>query len=221
MAGEIGFSANPNGTYYFQIWNRTSGFVWDSSGFSSYVSASGNLASYANTTTQKGSSSTYVGNAPSNLPAGTFDIRVFQRVNAWYAETDPFTAVGDLEWNSTIVVPLCILATSGQIAGISPIKLARGTSINNFPCSFVSSADGVTSVVSGICSGQVSRDGAPFTALQSGLFTEIGLGGYCVNLTSGDTNGNTLLFYFSCVSVSGGSALPVRIGMITQKVSGQ
>lgn len=222
MAGELACDATTGLTLYAQIWNRTSGLVWNGTTFETYSSASGNLTSYAISLSEQASSRHYLGNAPSTLPAGTYDVSVKSRLNVFYSDSvDPLVANGQLEWNTTVAVPLANLSTSGQVAAMSPIRVARGTQVLNFPVYFRSSSDHLTPFVSGVCSGQISRDGGLFGVLQSGSFTEVGLGYYKVNLTSGDLLANTIAMVFTAVGISGGSADPVPISFITQRTSGQ
>jgi hypothetical protein len=59
-------------------------------------------------------------------------------------ETDPTVAVGDVQFNGTAILPLSDLATSGQVAAFSPLRVARGTMLKPFPIYLRSSADHVT-----------------------------------------------------------------------------
>ncbi len=93
--------------------------------------------------------------------------------------------------------------------------------ITNFPIYFQSEIDHVTPLTSGVCSGQIARDNGPFGPLQSGAFTEAGLGYYNLQaLTSGDMNGRTIKLVFSAIGVSGGAADPVPLSFLTQPTSG-
>lgn len=219
MAGEISADISTGIVAYAQIRNRTSGYIYNvsSGAFEVYNIASGNLNAYVVTLTEQGSSSHFVGNAPSTLGAGTYDVSAKRRINAWYAEADQLVANGTLEWNSAIAVPLSDLPASGVI---SQIRMTRGVMVQNYPIHFVSSSDHLTSVTSGVISGSISRDGASFGALQSGAFVEISRGWYRTNLTSGDLLANTVALIFSAVGVSGGSADDVNIGIVLQRSSG-
>ena len=138
------------------------------------------------------------------------------------AATDGFIGNGNLDWSGSAVSAIADAATSGQIGQFLPMRLHRGQMILNFPIHLVSSADYVTDFTSGVVSGQISRDGASFGALQSGAFTEIGLGYYNLQaLTSGDLLANTVALRFSAAGISGGSALPRSYSIILQRTSGQ
>jgi hypothetical protein len=225
MANEIQFSHEAGKTCYALIRNQTSGYIWSTSGgtggFEAYTT--GNYADYKINVTEQGTQSAfYAGNIPSAMPAGVLAIVGKEQIGGSAAETDPTVAVGTENWNGSIIVPLSNLATSGQVGQALPLRLARGTMIQNFPIYFKSSADHVTPLTSGVVSGQISRDGGSFGALQSGAFTEIGLGWYNLQaLTSGDTAANTIRLHFTAVGISGGSADPVPLSFILQRVSGQ
>ncbi|RJQ26433.1 hypothetical protein C4577_03715 [Candidatus Parcubacteria bacterium] len=220
VAGEIAADASSSLVLYSQIRNRTSGFIFNiSSGqFETYSSASGNQAAYALSMSEQGSCGHYVGNAPSTLPAGVFDITCRQRVNAWYAETDSLVANGELQWNTSVAVPLSNLPASGVI---SEVRMTRGVMVQNFGIFLKSSADHLTNFTSGNVSGQIARDGGLFGALQSGGFTETGLGSYVVTLTSGDLLANTVRLYFSANGISGGTSDPLTLSFVLQRSSGQ
>jgi hypothetical protein len=125
------------------------------------------------------------------------------------------------DWNGA-TVGLADLATSGQIGLVSPMRLARGVGILNFPVYLKSSADHVTPFTSGVVSGQISRDNGSFGALQSGAITEIGLGHFNLfALTSGDLLANTVRLHFTATGISGGSSDPLPISLVLQRTSGQ
>jgi hypothetical protein len=220
MANEVIFRFRTGQTCGFLVFNRN-GQVWrtDTNVFENYASA--NYANYPTSAVGQGTSSPYyVGNFPSAIPAGVYSISAFQQIGGSPAETDPVVATGDFQWNGTAEFPLSDLCTSGQAALISPVKVYRGEQILHFPFKMVSSADHITPFVSGVVSGQVSRDGGAFGALQSGAFTEIGLGWYQTTLTSGDLLGNTVALVFTANGISGGQADQRDFGFILQKVSG-
>lgn len=222
MSAEIGLEFITAQTVYANVRNRTSGYIWNGSSFEAYSSASGNQNSYVVAMTEQGTASAhYVGTMPTTIGPGTYDVVAKRRVNAWYAETDTTIGVGQVEWNASIAVPLSDMATSGQIGQIVPIRIFRGQMVRNFPVKMVSSSDHVSALTSGTMSGQVSRDGAAFTALQSGSFTEIGLGWYVTNLTSGDLLANTVALVFTATGVSGGTSDQRDIGLVLQRTSGQ
>jgi hypothetical protein len=222
MAGEIAFDFQNGASCYVNIRNRTSGFIWNGSTFENYTQASGNIASYAVPVTEQGASAHFVGNMPATIPAGVYDITAKQQIQAPYLESDRVVAAGEVQWNGSVAVPLSNLATSGQIGEIGPIRMARGVMIRNFPLYLKSSADHVTPMTSGVVSGQIARDGGAFGALQSGAFTEIGLGYYTLQaLTSGDLLANTVMLRFSANGISGGQSDPLAMSIVLQKTSGQ
>lgn len=223
MSAEIQFSFMANSTTYFLVRSRV-GQIWSTSGgtgaFEAYSTT--NYTDYAISATQQGSASAfYVGNFPTAIPAGVYGITAKNQLGGSAAETDPTVAVGDYQWNGTVTLPLSDLATSGQVGQFAPIKLAKGVMVQNFPVYFRSSVDHVTPFTSGVCSGQVSRDGAAFVALQSGAFTEVGQGFFSLQaLTSGDLNAATVSLLFTAAGISGGNADPLPMSFVLQRVSG-
>lgn len=221
MAGEIGFDFNTGGNCYVQIRNRTSGYIWNGSAFEAYSQLSGNIASYAVGVTEQGNSAHYVGNMPAAIPPGVYDVTAKQKIQAPYLETDRVVAAGEINWNGSIAVPLSDLATSGQIGQIGPVRIARGTMIQNFPFKLVSSLDHITPFTSGVCSGQIARDNGTFGPLQSGVITEKGLGWYNLSaLTSGDLLANTAALVITANGISGGASDQRDFAFVLQKVSG-
>lgn len=224
MAGEVQARNVTGRTLFYTVHNQTSGFVWNLSGgstgaFEAFVS--GNYSNYGVGMTEEGVSAFYRGNFPSTIPPGIYSIDIRNQAGASPAQTDAGVAAGDLQWDGVINVPLVNLATSGQVAQFAPIRLARGVQILNWPIYFKSSVDHVTGFTSGVVSGQIARDGGSFGALQSGAFTEQGFGWFTVQaLTSGDLLANTARLHFTAVGISGGSADPVPIGLVLQRVSG-
>ena len=222
MAGEIQFSYSSGRTCYFLVRNRI-GQVWstNTSSFGTYATAS--YADYVISTTEQGSASGfYAGTFPSAIIPGVYSIVVKQQITGSPAETDLTVAVGDYQWNGTVTLPLSALATSGQLGQIGPIKIYRGEMVQNFPFKMVSAADHFTPFTSGVISGQISRDGGAFGALQSGAFTEIGKGWYSLlALTSGDLLANTVALTFSANGISGGAADQRDLALILQRTSGQ
>ena len=221
MSGEIQFNFTAGQVCYFLVWNRI-GQIWNTStvAFESYLTA--NYANYVISAVEQGTAShQYVGNFPSTIVAGVYGITARQRLGGTAAETDPTIATGDFQWNGSVSFPLSDLATSGQIGQISPIRLARGVMVQNFPVYLKSSVDHVTPLVSGIVSGQISRDGGLFGALQSGKFTEVGLGFYALQaLTSGDLTANTVSLLFTANGISGGQSDPLPMSFVMQRTSG-
>ena len=176
---------------------------------------------FAISATEQGSSNFYAASFPAAVPAGVYNLDAHQQTGGSAAQTDPRVAAGEEQWNGTALFPLSDLATSGQIGQIGPIRLARGTMVQNFPIYLKSAADHITPFTSGVVSGQISRDGGAFGVLQSGTITEVGLGSYKINLTSGDLNANTVMLVFTANGISGGTSDPLPIAAVLQRVSGQ
>lgn len=220
MANEIQVSYQASKTVYCLIRNRNS-LVWNGSTFVTYATA--DYTDYVVQLTEQGTASGfYAGSMPSGVTTpGIYSIVAKEQLAGSAAQTDPVVSVGDLQWNGSNTLPLADLASSGQISRGFPIRIARGEMTQNFPVYLVSSADHVTPFTSGVVSGQISRDGGAFGAFQSGNFTEIGLGFYKVNLTSGDLLANTVALQFSAVGISGGNADPRSMSLVMQKTSGQ
>lgn len=221
MASEVQASGPGSGrTLYFVVRNSV-GQIWNGTAFAAFATA--NWSTYTTAMTEQGTASNYyTGTFPSTIAAGIYSVTVKQQLGGTAAETDTTVAVGDINWGGSTVVPLSDVATSGLVGQFLPLRLYRGQQILNFPIYFRSSADHVTPFTSGVISGQISRDGGSFGALQSGAFTEIGLGHFNIQaLTSGDLLANTVRLHFTAVGISGGSADPVPMGIILQRSSGQ
>lgn len=225
MSNEVQLSYRASASVYFRIHSPFSGTIWNSSGgvgaFESYNSV--NYPNYALSTVQLGTSggSFYQGSFPSALPAGKWNVVALQQLGGSPVESDPVVAAGDEQWNGTKVLPLSDLATSGQISSIGPLKIQRGTMVKPFEIYLVSAADHVTPFTSGIVSGQISRDGGNFTALQSGAITEVGLGFFSLQaLTSGDLNCNAAALLFTANGISGGQSDPRPYTFVMQRSSG-
>ncbi len=221
MANEIQFNFKADGSTYFVVRNRI-GQIWNtaSSAFENYVTAT--YTDYDIAATEQGTSSGYyAGTFPSAIVPGIYSITAKEQLGGSPAETDPTIAAGDFQWSGTTTLPLSDLATSGQVGQFAPIRLARGEMVLQFPFKLVSAADHVTPFTSGICSGQISRDGGNFGALQSGAFSEKGLGFYTVQaLTSGDLNCNTVALTFTANGISGGTSDSRDYVMVLQRTSG-
>ena len=222
MAGEIQANFSSGATLYCLIRNRV-GQVWNTSGLAFETYQTANYADYDVSLVEQGSASGfYIGTMPATIAAGVYSVVVKRQVAGSAAESDPSVAVGDLQWNGTVTMPLSDTATSGQLGQLQPMRLARGTMIQNFLFDLVSSVDHVTPFTSGSVSGQILRDDGSFGALQSGAFIEKGLGVYrLLALTSGDLLCNTAFLVFTAAGVSGGTSDPRRYQIITQRTSGQ
>lgn len=224
MANELQAQYQAGVAVYAIIRNRI-GQVWSTTAVAFVSYASIDYLNYVISLTEQGTASGfYAGNFPSAITPGVYSIVAHRRVGTAgnEAETDPSIATGDYQWNGTVTLPLSDLATSGQLGQVSPIRLARGVQIANFPLYFKSSADHVTPLTSGIVSGQIARDGGSFGALQSGAFLETGLGFYTLQaLTSGDLLANTVKLLFTANQVSGGPSDPLPMSFVLQRTSGQ
>ena len=220
MANEIQIAYSQSKTVYVLIFSST-GTVWNNtaSAFQTYSSAS--LANYVVSLTQVGTSRFYEGNFPTAIPQGTYSIVAFQQIGGAPAESDPpIGSEGDFGWSGTTTLSFSDMATSGQLSIVAPVKIFRGEMVQNFPIKFVSSLDHVSPFTSGIISGQVSRDGGSFVVLQSGAYTEIGLGWYSLQaLTSGDLAAGTVAISFTAVGISGGTADQRDFSFILQRGS--
>lgn len=223
MSGEVQFISPVAGaTCYFLLRNSTSQ-IWNSSGagaFEAYATA--NYSSYTIAATQQGTASSfYAGTFPTAITTpGVYSIVAKKQDGGSAVETDTSIANGDIQWNGTATLPLSNLATSGQVSQVGPVKMTRGAMVQNFPFYLVSSVDHITPLTSGVVSGQIARDNGSFGALQSGAFTEIGLGAYRVDLTSGDLLCNTATLRFSATGVSGGASDPRVFTLVLQRSSG-
>lgn len=219
MAAELQFSFMAGRTCYVLVRNRI-GQIWNGSSFEAYATA--NYANYVISATQQGTASAfYVATFPSAIVPGVYSIVGKEQIAGSPAETDPTVATGEEQWNGTVTLPLSDLATSGQMGQLLPIKVYRGQQILNFPFKLVSSVDHITPFTSGVVSGQISRDGGIFGALQSGAFSEIGLGYYSLQaFTSGDLLANTVAITFTAAGISGGLSDPRDIVILTQRTSG-
>lgn len=222
MAGEIQYSYQAGRTCYYVIRNRI-GQIWSTVGLSFGAYATASYANYTISVTQQGTASAfYAGTFPSTIVPGVYSITGKEQIGGSVAETDPTIATGDYQWNGSVTLPLADLATSGQVGQIGPVRVARGTMVKPFLFKLVSMADHVTPFTSGVVSGQIARDTGSFGVLQSGAFTEVGLGWYRLqSLTSGDLLADAVALSFNAVGISGGTADQRDFSFITQKVSGQ
>lgn len=217
MANEIQIQTGlGSATLYFIIRNATSQ-AWNGTSFENYIS--GDYALYVNSMSEQGSlSGFYAGTFPSSIPPGVYSISVLKQSGGSPAEGDPFVGGGDYQWNGQVTLPLSFLATSGQVSNFAPIKIYRGEQVTNFPFYLVSSLDHVTQFTSGVCSGQVSKDGGAFGPITN-LPSETGLGIYNVTLTSGDLLCNTASLRFTGAGVSGGLSDPRIFTLVLQRTS--
>jgi hypothetical protein len=220
MAGEIQIQYASSKTVYTIIRSKNAQ-VWNNNTSALEVYNASNWADYVISLVEQGTSGFYAGNFPTAITAGVYSITAYQQLTGSPAVSDQFIGGGDYQWSGTTTLPLSDLATSGQVGQFAPMKIYRGEMIQNFKFYMVSSADHVTPFTSGICSGQILRDGgASFTALQSGAFTEEGNGFFRTNLTSGDLNCNTASLLFTANGVSGGQADPRPMTLVLQRTSG-
>lgn len=221
MAGELKISFPPNRTVYFMVLS-SSGQVWrtDTNVWEAYNTS--NVSAYAVSAVQQGTaSSLYLGTFPTQIAAGVYDALAKQQVGGSVSEGDPTVGSEDgFSWTGSARVSLSDLATSGQVGQFSPIRLARSWQILNYPIYLKSAVDHVTPMTSGVVSGQISKDGGAFGPLQSGAFTEVGMGFFRTTLTSGDLAANTIALLFTAAGISGGTSDPLPQAYITQRTSG-
>lgn len=217
MAGELQGVWNTGRTCYFLIRSQTA-TIWNGSSFVTYDNA--NYSSYTISAVEQGGSGYYAGTFPPAITPGAYNVIMLEQVGGSAAQTDPVVSQGDVQWNGSAVIPLSALATSGQVSQALPIRIARGNAISGFQIYLKSQADHITPFVSGIVSGQIARNGGMFGPLQSGVFTEMGLGFYRVNLTSGDLDAGVVAMNFQARGVSGGVSDPLPFTLILQPGSG-
>ena len=223
MANEIQFPGPGTGrTCYVTIHNRI-GQIWSTSGgtgaFESYTAA--NFSDYVISATEQGANNYFVASFPAATPPGVYNLRAHQQLAGSPAQSDPTCAAGQEQWNGTVLLPLSDLSTSGQLARVTPVAMARSEMVPHYPIYLVSAADHITPMVSGVVSGQIARDNGSFGPLQSGAFTERGLGTYTVqSLTSGDLDARTARMVFTAAGISGGTSDPLVINLVLQRSSG-
>lgn len=208
MANSIQVSFQSAQTVYAIVRNQTSGFLWSvtSGYFENFIS--GNWSDYSVGLTEQGVSAFYQGNFPPGISPGVYSVVAKQQLGGSPLQTDPTVGAGDMQISfSGNTLSLATLATSGQVSQFLPIRLPRGVMVTNYMFFLASSLDHVTPLTSGVCSGQISKDGGAFAALASGAFTEIGLGWYKVQaITSGELDADQVALRFRAVSVSGGAS---------------
>ena len=220
MAAELQAIATTGRTVYFLIRNST-GSIWNGTAFEAYVTAS--YGNYDVVAPEQGTASGfYTAAFPTAITAGSYSIVAKIQSGGSPAEGDVTAAEGNFDWTGTAPTTLSDTATSGQVGQFAPIRMARGVMLQNFKFYLKSSADHVTPVVSGVCSGQINRDNGTWGPLQSGSFTEEGNGFYRVSaLTSGDLAANTASLLFNGVNVSGvATSDPCPFTLILQRTSG-
>lgn len=221
MAGELQSSFSSGKTCYFLIRDRT-GQIWNTSTSAFVAYATASYSNFTISATEQGTASSYyAATFPSAIVAGTYSVVMKNQAGGTAAETDATVAAGNVEWNGTAIAPISDTATSGLVGQGLPLRMARGVMVQNFKFKLVSATDHVTPFTSGVCSGQINRDNGTFGALQSGTFTEEGLGFYRVTLTSGDVLANTIGLSFSATGVSGGTSDARDFSVVLQRTSGQ
>lgn len=221
MAGELQVSYRTGKTVYVLIRSAT-GTIWNGTTFVTYATA--DYGNYSVSLTEQGTASAfYVGTFPAGITTpGSYNLVAKERLGSSPDEADATIGTETFEWTGTAVLSPANLASSGQVSQIGPIRLARGSMIQNFPIYLRSSTDHVTPFVSGVISGQIARDGGSFGVLQSGAFTETGLGFFTLQaLTSGDLLANTVKLLFTGAGISGGTSDPLPMSFILQRTSGQ
>lgn len=225
MAGELeSIGPGTAQTVYVLIFQTSTGKVWNGSTFETYTNT--NYATYPVSLVEQGGSNIYIGNMPGAIPAGTYGVVVVKQLAGSPAQTDQKIGNGNIEWNGSAPASLSDTATSGFLGQFNPQRIARGTMVQNFPFKLVGSTDHISPLVSGICSGQIFRDGGSWGGLQSGLaaagYQEVGLGWYVLKgLTSGDLLANTVGLQFVGAGVSGGLSDPREFSLVLQRTSGQ
>lgn len=216
MANELQGSYIHGQTVYALV-RGTTGLIWNTVTSAMELYSSAHFSGYAISATEQGTASAYyTANMPA-APAGTYNALFKGQVGANPAETDPTVDVGSVDWNGSAVSNLSDISVSGTL---QPIMLQRGVMIPNYPIYLRSSSDHITPFTSGTVSGQISRDGGSFGALQSGAFTEVGAGFYSLQaLTSGDLAANTVSLLFTATTLSGGTSDPLPQSFILQNAN--
>lgn len=220
MAKEIQASYQPGRTVYALIFNAT-GSVYSSATLSFVTYSATDYANYVVSLSEVAlNAGIYFGNMPAVSP-GVYSIIARDQTGGSTAASDPVIACGDLQWNGSAVASVADAVTSGQFSQVAPLRIARGVAVTAFPFKLVSSADHVTPFTSGTVSGQISRDGGSFGPLAAPSITELGLGWYRANLTSGDLLANTIALTFSAANAGGGTSDARDFAFVLQRTSGQ
>lgn len=223
MAGEIMTSYAHGATLVFLTWNNRTGQIWNTSTLSFEAYNSSNYLNYTTSMVELGTASHhYNGNFPTAIGPGNYGIECRAQIGGSPLETDPTVGEENFDWSGVQTMSLADIPVSGSVGSLPLIRLARGIQIQNFPVYLKSSADHITPFTSGVVSGQIARDAGPFGPLQSGAFTEIGLGWFNLQaLTSGDLLANTVKLTFTANGISGGASDPLPLSFILQRSSGQ
>jgi hypothetical protein len=221
MAGELQVSYQTGRVVYFIVRDKN-GQVWDNTGSAFEAYATARYARYVLQAVEQGTASAfYAATFPVAIAAGAYSVtaKVTDGSIEDGEEADATIGAGDYQWSGSAPLATASLVSSGQFGLFANGLTQRGRMIHKYPVAFVNSGgDGFTS---GVCSGQISRDGGAFGPLQSGAFTEVGNGFYEVQaLTSGDLDGAKVALYFTCAGISGGNAVPVQERLILQRMSG-
>jgi len=94
----------------------------------------------------------------------------------------------EIDSNSTQLAAILADTSSGGIV--------KNAIYNNFEFPMVLTSDHYTAATSKTVTGEMSIDGAAFTAT-NGVIAEVGSGVYQIDLTAADTNGDTITYKFS------------------------
>ena len=168
MANEIQIQ-HASGKTLYAVLRNDQGQAYNTSSESFEAYATANYADYVVALTEQGTASGYYSaTIPSTLTSlAQLSVDVRSQVGGSPAETDGFVGGGNIEWDGSAVRKLSDTSTSGQVGRALPMRIARGTMIENFLFKLVSSTDNVSALTSGVVSGQISRDGGSFGAIRS------------------------------------------------------
>jgi hypothetical protein len=221
MAGELQVSYQTGRVVYFIVRDKN-GQVWDNTGSAFEAYATARYARYVLQAVEQGTASAfYAATFPAAIAAGAYSV-VAKATDGSIEngeEADPTIATGDFQWDGSAPLATAGLVSSGGFGVFANGQLQRQRMVHKYPVAFCNS--GGDPFTSGVCSGQISRDGGAFGPLQSGAFTEVGNGFYELQaLTSGDLNAAKVCLYFSCAGISGGNAKPVQERHVFQRLSG-
>ncbi len=215
MAGELQGTYITGKTCYFLVRDKNANAANNATNtLEAYNSA--HYSGYVVNGSEQGSSAYFVGNMPSWLPAGLYNVVMKQETGAGPVEGDPATDVGSVDWNGINVAQLVDISVSG----FQNILLTRSWMVKNYHFDLRSSLDHISPLTSGTVSGQILRDNGAWGPLQSGAYIEAGFGTYALQaLTSGDLNANTVSLRFTGVGPNGPSD-PLTQHFILQRTSG-